>query len=530
VTPATGSEFTAPAITIQGSTDDPAARVRLSGITGEQGSSFAFPVTLSAGINAFTLTATDPAGNAATLPLTYRLDVPNVLPTVSIVEPADGANFSAPASFVVRASAADADGTVQRVDFTRNGSAAGSDTAAPFEASLANLGEGTHVLAATATDDRGGSATSLPVTVTVGPPNALPSVLLRLPASGAAFTAPARIRLLAEASDGDGSVQRVEFLRGGSVVATVTAPPYEFVLESVAAGTYAFAARAVDDRGGTATSATATVSVGTLELAIGSPAPGATVDREGVRVTGTFRGPPGSSVAVNGRPASLAGTTYQALVAMDEGVTSIEARLLAPEGQSLVRTIPVAIAANPFPLEVLVDPPRGFAPLPVTFTLANRTSEALSVLFDGAGPFEIPGNASLALSLTYPAGTFTARVSASGGGASAQREFLVESIDAAALDQQLRAIWSGMNDALLAGDRDRALTYLSDSAREKYAPVFDRLLPHMPAIIASYSPLQSVTLSPEIGEYAINRTLDGVNRVFLIYFARDRGAWRLDAM
>jgi hypothetical protein len=355
-------------------------------------------------------------------------------------------------------------------------------------------------------------------------------VALRFPANGASFTAPARIRLAANASDSDGTVQRVEFLRGGVVVATVTTPPYEFVLEGVAAGTHVFAARAEDDRNALATSASATVTVGSLALAITSPAAGAIVDAEGVIVTGTFQGLPGTSVTVNGQPASLSGTTFLAQVAVEPGANTLEARVLAPDGPSLTRTVSVTTAANPFPIDVVVDAPRGFAPLRVTFTLTNRTSEPLTFMFDTSGPFDLPADARLSLSLNYPAGTFTARISASGATATAERRFVIESIDPAALDRQLRAIWAGMNEALLAGDRDRALSYLSDSAREKYAPVFDRLLPNMPAIIASYSPLQSVTLSPEIGEYAINRTIDGVNRLFLIYFARDQGSWRLDAM
>ena len=61
--------------------------------------------------------------------------------------------------------------------------------------------------------------------------------------------------------------------------------------------------------------------------------------------------------------------------------------------------------------------------------------------------------------------------------------------------------------------------------------MFDALLPHMPEIVASFSPLQRVSLLPDIGEYGINRTIDGRNRVFLIYFLRDTdGVWRIDAM
>jgi hypothetical protein len=65
----------------------------------------------------------------------------------------------------------------------------------------------------------------------------------------------------------------------------------------------------------------------------------------------------------------------------------------------------------------------------------------------------------------------------------------------------------------------------------KYGPVFEALLPNMPDIVASYSPLQRVSLAPEIGEYAVSRTIDGRNRIFLIYFLRGSdGVWRIDAM
>lgn len=53
----------------------------------------------------------------------------------------------------------------------------------------------------------------------------------------------------------------------------------------------------------------------------------------------------------------------------------------------------------------------------------------------------------------------------------------IEAIDETALDQRLRAIWKGMNDGLLAGDKDRALVYLNARAKAKYGPVFDVLMP-----------------------------------------------------
>ena len=88
-----------------------------------------------------------------------------------------------------------------------------------------------------------------------------------------------------------------------------------------------------------------------------------------------------------------------------------------------------------------------------------------------------------------------------------------------------------MNDALLAGDKATAMQYLNTQAQEKYGRVFDALMPNMPQIIASYSPLQRGSISSSVGEYAINRTIQGANRIFLIYFLHDsNGLWRIDSM
>ena len=75
------------------------------------------------------------------------------------------------------------------------------------------------------------------------------------------------------------------------------------------------------------------------------------------------------------------------------------------------------------------------------------------------------------------------------------------------------------------------MQHLNKQAQEKYGAVFDTLLSSMLQIMGSFSNPQTVTVSGEIGEYAINRTIDGVNRIFLIYMLRDvDGVWRIDSM
>jgi probable HAF family extracellular repeat protein len=85
---------------------------------------------------------------------------------VAITNPAPNAIFTAPATFVVAASASDTAGTVTNVQFLVNGSVIGETTAAPYSATASNLAAGSYTLTAVASDDGGLSATnSIGVTV-----------------------------------------------------------------------------------------------------------------------------------------------------------------------------------------------------------------------------------------------------------------------------------------------------------------------------------------------------------------------------
>lgn len=93
--------------------------------------------------------------------------VSNPPPSVSITAPALGSIYAAPATVNVTASAIDSNGSVTKVEFYRNGVLTGTDTTAPYAASLAGLAAGSYSLTAKATDDMGGSTTSSAVVVTV---------------------------------------------------------------------------------------------------------------------------------------------------------------------------------------------------------------------------------------------------------------------------------------------------------------------------------------------------------------------------
>ncbi|NUR72427.1 MAG: cellulase family glycosylhydrolase [Hamadaea sp.] len=106
-----------------------------------------------------------------------------------------------------------------------------------------------------------GSPSPSPSTSTSSGTNQSPTVSLTSPTAGQTFTAPATVNFAATASDADGSVARVDFLNGSTVVGSDTTSPYAYTWTGVAAGTYSVSARAVDNLGATKTTTPISITV-----------------------------------------------------------------------------------------------------------------------------------------------------------------------------------------------------------------------------------------------------------------------------
>ncbi len=72
---------------------------------------------------------------------------------------------------------------------------------------------------------------------------------------------PATIALTADAKDTDGSIRKVQFFSGTTLLATQNFYPYTYTWHNVHAGKYVFTAQATDDKGVVTTSAVVHVSV-----------------------------------------------------------------------------------------------------------------------------------------------------------------------------------------------------------------------------------------------------------------------------
>ena len=209
-------------------------------------------------------------------PVTTSSAIPtvNTPPSVSLNSPAGGSTYAAPASIAMGATAADSGGSVARVDFYAGGTRVGSDTTSPYTFSWGNVPVGSYVLKAVATDNAGAVANSNSVTVTVNA-NKPPLVSLTSPSSGSIFGILANIALTASASDTDGTIQRVDFYKGSTLLGSDTTSPYSFIWLNVAAGSYSLSAVARDNLGASTVSSWSDITVGsttTLSKAIFSPA------------------------------------------------------------------------------------------------------------------------------------------------------------------------------------------------------------------------------------------------------------------
>ncbi|MGB7581577.1 MAG: glycoside hydrolase family 9 protein [Sedimentisphaerales bacterium] len=88
-------------------------------------------------------------------------------PTISIISPADGTEFNAPATVTINATASDSDGSVSKVDFYQGSTLLGTDTNTPYSFTWNNVTDGNYILTAKATDDEGAVTTSSAVNITV---------------------------------------------------------------------------------------------------------------------------------------------------------------------------------------------------------------------------------------------------------------------------------------------------------------------------------------------------------------------------
>jgi hypothetical protein len=186
----------------------------------------------------------------------------NQLPVVSITAPSNNSAYAAPANISITANASDADGTITKMEFYNGSLLLGTVMSAPFTYNWNNVLVGSYTLTAKAYDNANAVTISGAITIQVNAPaNKLPFVSLTAPANNASYTAPANITITANASDLDGTINKVEFYNGTTLIGTDVATPYTYNWVNVSVGSYTITAKAYDNSNAVTTSSSIVIQV-----------------------------------------------------------------------------------------------------------------------------------------------------------------------------------------------------------------------------------------------------------------------------
>jgi hypothetical protein len=225
--------------------------------------------------------------------LTYRkVGRPvNRPPSVQMVAPDDGASFEVGMAVLLRAAASDSDGAIDSVEFFADNQSLGNGTVAGdgrFERTWTPSAPGSYLVTARATDQEGQSSFATAIHIIIEG-NLPPTVRIRALNGRLSFPPGTAVQLVADASDSDGTVKKVEFFIDGTRIgeaASTGGTAYQVAWTTPNGGSYTLTAKATDDEGVTATSPPVSVLVrenSPPRVRILSPVNGATL-RSGATV------------------------------------------------------------------------------------------------------------------------------------------------------------------------------------------------------------------------------------------------------
>ena len=134
------------------------------------------------------------------------------------------------------------------------------DNTQSLNANISNLTTGIYKFELTLSEGTSSSKDQVYVNVQDGS-NSLPTVSLTSPNNDEVFVLGDAITLAASASDFDGTIAKVIFYNGDTILGEDSTQPYTYTLSDVAVGAYSFKAKAVDNDGGESVSAAVSVTV-----------------------------------------------------------------------------------------------------------------------------------------------------------------------------------------------------------------------------------------------------------------------------
>lgn len=312
------------------------------------------------GTVSLTARVTDSNGTTTTSSA-VSVTVAAAVPTVSLTAPAAGANLALAAATTLTATAtANGGATVSRVDFLVGTTIVGTDLTVPYSFDWTPTTAGITALTAKVTDSNGVSATSSIVNVLV----TAPSVSITAPTAGSTVTAGTVVAITATPVAPSGTVTKVDFFAGATLIDTSAGPVYSVNWTPSGTGAVSLTARVTDSNGATVTSAAVSVTVAaaaTATVSVTAPAAGSVFTV-------------GSNVTLSANATSAAGGTV-AQVQFLVGTTIVGTDTTAPYS---VTWIPSTSGNFSVTARVIDSFSNSVTSAPVTVTANTATSVSLT--------------------------------------------------------------------------------------------------------------------------------------------------------
>jgi regulation of enolase protein 1 (concanavalin A-like superfamily) len=220
--------------------------------------------------------------------------------------------------------------------------------------------------------------------------NQPPLVALTAPGDGATFTAGTNVPVSAAASDGDGTISRVDFFAGATAIGSDTTAPYA-VSWQMPSGTYSLTAAAVDNDGARTTSASVTVSASAAANA--PPVVTLTAPVNGA----TYTAP--TTIAVS---ATATDSNGIARVEFYRGTTLLATDTSSPYGYSWT-----GVAAGTYAVRAVAYDSTGASASSATANITVATATTATTAIPAPWTAADIGSPALAGSSTYSNGVFT---------------------------------------------------------------------------------------------------------------------------
>lgn len=182
-------------------------------------------------------------------------------PTVQIISPIENSVYKTSDIIGVNIESNSDLGEVEKIQLYINENLVYTFFEMPYTFDLKDYPEGKYTLKAIATDNTGQISTSKITNFSIEKANVAPTVSITGPAANAQFVEGDNISIVSVADDIDGTIAKVDFYNGTTLLGTDIASPYSAVWTNLPIGSFSLTAKATDDKGTSTVSAVVTINV-----------------------------------------------------------------------------------------------------------------------------------------------------------------------------------------------------------------------------------------------------------------------------